>query len=141
MRRLVAFMRTDCPICFRLDAYLTDLALTRGVSVERVYIDTVGGNSLVGRYRWFVDSVFGGEEHVPVLLLGESRWFVPLRTTTGKGEAVSRREVDESCRRVIEKVLRSLDEPEEVLPETHERMKGVRRWAPSTFLSRAEATT
>lgn len=141
MKRLVAFMRVDCPICFRLSAYLTDFALTTGTSVEKVYIDTVGDSSLVGRYRFFIDSVFGGEEHVPVLLLGESRWFVPKRTTTRSGEAITVEEVDASCREVMRRVAESLNLREEVFPETHEQMKGVRKWAPNMFLSRVVATT
>ena len=142
MKRLVAFMRTDCPICFRLKTYLSDLALSDGVPVELVYIDTVGNDSLCARYWFFCDTVFGGEEHVPVLLLGEERWYVPRRTTARSGgDKYSWKEIDEACRKTVEEVREHLKEKEEIFPETHGKMKGVKKWAPNTFLSRAQATT
>lgn len=141
-KRLVAFMRTDCPICFRLESYLTDLALSRGISVEKVFIDTVGSSSLLGRYRFFIDQTFGGEEHVPILLLGEERWFVPKRTTRGvRREKLFWSEIDEACKNLIKEINRYLYEREEVLKETHEEMKEVRRWVPNMFWYRAVAMT
>lgn len=141
-KRLVAFMRTDCPICFRLESYLADLALSRGMSIEKIFIDTVGSSSLQGRYKFFIDQTFGGEEHVPILLLGEERWFVPKRTTRRtERETLSWSEIDEACNNLIKEINRYLGEREEVLRETHEEMKEVGRWVPNMFWYRAVVTT
>ncbi len=118
------FERHWCPICFRLRQMLLPLALKRGLDMRRVDVEAERGSSLMGRYRFFASQAFGGEEEVPVLLLGEERWFVPRRRTAGGGRRgeYTREEIDDACRRVVREVEEALDEEEAVYPPSHRQM-------------------
>jgi len=134
MKQVVMFMDRRCPVCFRLEPMLADLCIRRGLEFTKVDIRS-GAGSLMGRYRWFLDRAFGGEENVPVVLVGEERWYVPRRTTRpgrGGGEP-TREDIEEACAALVREVERDLDRRERVYPPTHGQLRlGATAWRPST---------
>ena len=128
-------MERGCPICFRLRQMLVPLCLDRGLRLTEVEVES-GSGSLMGRYRFFLERVFGGERHTPVVLVGRSRWYVPRRTTRWRRDGVSAREdIESACLALIREIERDLDRWfEEEYPPTHSQMRtGVTPWRPSMF--------
>jgi glutaredoxin len=133
-KEVVMFMERSCPICFRLGQMLFEFCTLRGLRFTEVEVDA-GMDSLLGRYWFFVEQVFGGEKNVPVVLVGNERWYVPRRTTrAGREErGLTKQVIDEACARVVEEIERDLDRRERDYPPTHAQMRlGARTWLPST---------
>jgi len=118
------FVTRECPICFRLKQMLVPLTIENALRLTVVDIEAVRRGSYVDKYRYFIDSVLGGEKHTPILLLGEERWYIPKRTTRERRrEEFTEEEIDEACRDVIKKIEKDLQRREKVYPPTHRMMR------------------
>jgi len=124
MKELVMFITRECPICFRLKQMLVPLVLENALHLTVVDIEAVRRGSYVDKYRYFINSVLGGEKHTPILLLGEERWYIPKRTTReGERGEFTEEEIDKACREVVEKIKKDLRHEEKVYPPTHRMMR------------------
>jgi len=131
---VIMFKRIDCPVCFRLEQLLADLCIRKGLEFTPIEVGS-GPGSLIDRYRFFADNLRGGGEDVPVVLVGEEKWYIPARTTRGgrRSEGLTKEAIDEACLNLVKKLEEDLGEREAVFPPTHEQMRmGARLWHPST---------
>jgi len=122
-KRVTAYYSFECPICFQLRPLLRRLCMDEGVHLTEIYLNTYPRNDLTDKYYFLMRVLFGGEEHFPVIHVGEENWIIPRRTSTRQRVSP---EKPETLRPVLDEVLkevkRALQEYEEVYPSSHWEM-------------------
>jgi hypothetical protein len=120
---VVAYYSVWCPICFQLRPLLRRLCMDEGAHLTEIYLDTAPKNDLVDKYHFLMRVLFGGEEHYPVIHVGEETWIIPRRTSTQQRVSV---EKTETLRPVLEETLKEVKEAlkklDKVYPPCHSIM-------------------
>lgn len=129
MVQVTAFYRIDCPICAELKPRLQALCVERNLTLLEVYIEAdptrpgaeTISHPLMDRYWYVMRTAFGGEMHVPLVLLGRDLWFVPSATTAARpGRRHSREEIVTAVRELMGRLERAVGGyREEDLPDCH----------------------
>jgi glutaredoxin len=119
-KQVTAYYSIECPICFQLRPLLRRLCMDKGVHLTEIYLDTYPRNDLVDKYYFLMRVLFGGEEHFPVIHVGEENWIIPRRTSTWQKVSP---EKPETLRPVLDEALkevkRALEKPDEVYLPSH----------------------
>jgi len=124
MRPAVFYTAEWCPVCYRTSIFLKKLEAMGYIHLIWIDIDAVNSGTLMDKYRAFLSRVFGGEVHVPAVLLDDDKWFVPSITSTRKRRVLGEKErIEAAVRELEERFLRAISErPPLPFPSCHEAM-------------------